>query len=108
MVPSFYKFKYTCLKGIDGQGSSIPQVNPHVASILQNQSNKYKQFVARNACGSTDNGLLNSAMAGISAFAFQGTNAHAIMGTSSGSLAIKNTCASIWKRKRAWYVYDPV
>ena len=44
-------------------------------------------------------------MASISAFAFQGTNAHAIVGTSSRSFATGTSDTCIWRRKRAWCVY---
>lgn len=84
----------------------VMQVNPHVTSILQSQYDNKPggHCIARNACSNVDVEACNIAMAGVSAFAFQGTNAHAIMGTSLGILAIGIPNACIWKRKRAWCV----
>jgi len=71
-------------------------------SILDNQSSEQGQYIPRLNCGGANATTFGSAMAGVSAFAFQGTNAHAILGKSSGLLARKTSNITLWKRNRAW------
>lgn len=91
-------------QGFSWPMSHLAHVNPYVATILErNNADKVsapRQMMPRNASSPT----------GISSFAFQGTNAHLIMSTSSPEAAGNNNTAGAmevasmpWQHKRFWF-----
>ncbi len=83
------------------------QVNPHVRRILQTQEQlgERPRFIPRQHGPGVQPGRGSagySAAAGVSAFAFQGTNAHAVLSRSSGALATPVTRRPLWQRRRLW------
>ena len=92
------------------------QVNPHVAGILQAQAQRGEQprHIPRQggprvqpACSGSPPLLA----AGVSAFAFQGTNAHAVVSPSADASAadVANAATPLcWQRRRLWYAILPL
>ena len=79
------------------------QVNPHVSRILQTQKQlgERPRFIPRQngPCAQRDAGF---AAAGVSAFAFQGTNAHAVLCRTAHLPAASNAQQPLWQRRRLW------
>lgn len=74
--------------------------NPHVASLFDDSSKKAQVVVPRQAGGRV--AVNGAAGVGISAFAFQGTNAHAVI-QPSNQTPLLPTPPSTWRRERHWY-----
>jgi acyl transferase domain-containing protein len=90
----------------------LRRFNPMLASMLQTHAagGSLPPYVARQ----DGPGLLNSAAgsewqatSGISAFAFQGTNAHAILVKGSGLPGSRQSQDSQWQRRRFWFAAPP-
>ena len=88
--------------GVSQQRWGLMQVNPLVSSTLEAHA-KLQQplYLARQGCSRT--GPANS-LAGVSAFAFQGTNAHAVLAAADRATAVVASmpAANFWRR-RMWY-----
>lgn len=84
----------------------IRSVNPHVASLLEGSA-RGTLAVARAAGGRVTNGA--NAAVGASAFAFQGTNAHAILNQAAAavSLDLSQGPEAVWQRQRYWFAAQP-
>lgn len=95
--------------------AACAQVNPHVAGILQAQAQRSEQprHMPRQGGPGVQLACSGSLMlvAGVSAFAFQGTNAHAVVshmenGPSTG--AVNAATPLHWQRRRLWCAGRPV
>jgi acyl transferase domain-containing protein len=86
------------------------QVNPHIANALMAnvQKSKHPNVVPRQDGSGMPSLVIDNLtmMTGISAFAFQGTNAHVVLARSSSTFASK-VCHHFWYRRRLWYVSTP-
>ena len=80
------------------------QINPHVASILVSHNKTQKYHLPRQEMPSNigDASRLGASMASISAFAFQGTNAHVVLCRSAFFRPSKLHSANNWHHIRAW------
>ena len=91
----------------------LRSVNPHLTSILSSVSPRSKPpaFPRQDSpaplttCGHAGP---EAAIQGLSSFAFQGTNAHAVLCKGGSIISASasdaaHTGASIWKRSRVWY-----
>ena len=82
-------------------------MNPHVTRILQTQEQlgERPRFIPRQHGPAVQPGTGSaeySAAAGVSAFAFQGTNAHAVLCRTVGPLAAAGSSNPLWQRRRLW------
>ena len=82
-------------------------MNPHVSRILQTQEQlgERPRFIPRQHGPAVQPGTGSaeySAAAGVSAFAFQGTNAHAVLCRTAGPLAAAGSSNPLWQRRRLW------
>ena len=90
----------------------LRQMNPMITSLLQAHAAARlpAPFVPRQAAagavGSPAEGSWEAGT-GVSAFAFQGTNAHAVLLSASGCLAARCAISSLWQRRRLWYTVPP-
>ena len=102
---------------------SLRSVNPLVAAILSakystldlkalgtpNGSGASWLALPRQAACAPSPGASPAAVSGVSSFAFQGTNAHAVLGerpTASSSCGVeigRQGPAALWRRRRFWY-----
>ena len=90
-------FVYNLIKACDHM-----QINPHVASILLSHTKRQKYHVPRQELPSITALRLGASMASISAFAFQGTNAHVVLCRLAPFCPSKVQAANYWHRIRAW------
>lgn len=79
------------------------QVNPHVSRILQTQEQlgERPRIIPRQRGPGVQHGA-DFAAAGVSAFAFQGTNAHAVLCRTSHLPAASDAQQPLWQRRRLW------
>ena len=89
----------------------LHSLNPHITSVLDSGSSAgLTQFAACRQGAPGPEQLGSDTAAGVSAFAFQGTNAHAVL---SAGRPAENTSqpqplsASCWQRRRFWYQPAP-
>ncbi|CAL5223543.1 g6075 [Coccomyxa viridis] len=81
----------------------LTKVNPYVASTL---GGTFSAHLPRQMSGSPQ--LRGDAYTGISGFAFQGTNAHVILGRKAQSAGSATLLAKAqWQRKRHWFSPQP-
>lgn len=80
----------------------LSSVNPHVATILDISHSKVGRVGAhlpRHSSGAVA-GLQTAT--GISSFAFQGTNAHAILQNSQEATVVASSKLDLWTKQRVW------
>lgn len=78
-------------------------VNPHVRTILELQASKSGTtgwHAARQTSGAARPAL--GASTGVSSFAFQGTNAHALVQEANDQTAVASSKLSTWAHQRVW------
>jgi acyl transferase domain-containing protein len=82
----------------------LSAVNPHVGTILEMSAAKSPSPGARWHLPRGSSAAVPGADAttGASAFAFQGTNAHALLRQGGGSAAITQVVLSTWRHQRVW------
>ena len=94
-----------------------PQVNPHVAGILQSQAQRGERPRHMPRQGGPGVHPANSAgppmvVAGASAFAFQGTNAHALVSQHTAGASVTDAADAAtplrWQRRRLWCACLPL
>ena len=82
----------------------LSMVNPHVRTILDLQASKGGGapgwHAARQTSGAARTAL--GAITGVSSFAFQGTNAHAIIQEAHDQAAVASSKLSTWAHQRVW------
>ena len=80
-------------------------LNPYVGTALEDSSTTFAAGRQQGPGITASRGAWHS---GASAFAFQGTNAHAIVGSRSVALLHDDsTAGSIWRRRRFWFGPPP-
>ncbi len=93
-------------------GAPMPaQVNPHVAALLHAHAGAGQppRALARQpgpslaAARSDAAAGLSAALAGVSAFAFQGTNAHAVLCAAPPGAGAPRAQPAPWRRQRHWF-----
>ena len=90
--------------GRSSQILHLTQLNPLVANLLQGQTSVR---IPRQAAPDTW-GRAEQRLGGVSAFAFQGTNAHVVLGAARGDgYEVARASAVAWKRARCWYADPP-
>jgi len=102
----------SCTETLTGAPTTA-QVNPHVAALLHAHAGAGQppRALARQpgpapaAARSNAGACLapSAALAGVSAFAFQGTNAHAVLCAAPASAAGVGAHAPPWRRQRHWF-----
>lgn len=86
--------------------------NPLLTSLIQ--THKASRFAGPYVARQDGTGLVDEATAanwqaatGVSAFAFQGTNAHALLVGANGILASRASQSAQWQRQRFWFSPKP-
>ena len=80
----------------------LSSVNPHVATILDISHSKAGRAGAHLPRHSSAAVAGLQLAAGISSFAFQGTNAHAILQNSQEATAVTSSKLDLWTKHRVW------
>ena len=84
----------------------LRHVNPHVVSLFKTQQQK-KDFrgwaVARQATAQPHKNASGTIRGSVSSFAYQGTNSHAIVATSSVTSLLPEVPTSHWRKTRMWF-----
>ena len=86
----------------------LSQLNAYVAGALEDSSTPFA--AGRQSSPGVSSWVQGAATVGVSAFAFQGTNAHAVLSTSTSTLpAAAYPAPSVatelgWHRRRMWFV----
>ena len=75
----------------------LRDLNPHIVSIMAAQAHNLdvEGLSALRGCASSV-GLASAAVQGVSAFAFQGTNAHAVLQVTSYEASAELTCQVVY------------
>ena len=88
----------------------LRSLNPHVTSAFDQAAATCKIAVLRQAAAMGVSKGANSVLSGVSAFAFQGTNAHVLMqGAAAGRAGVSRaaTGSLIWQHGRHWLAPEP-
>lgn len=89
------------------QSSTLPQLrslNPHIESLLLQGTKQGQTRVQMPRQYSGQIYGLEKGYTGVSAFAFQGTNAHSVLAAPLGPASDEKEGQTSWQRSRAWFL----
>ncbi|UPQ99391.1 polyketide synthase [Chloropicon primus] len=91
--------------------SHLRHLNHHILSMLGSGSDKNNSLAVDLSRQSSSLACGDASVGGVSGFAFQGTNAHALLSHCSGSVGNIDTVSRpglvmLWQRERCWYTVD--
>ena len=103
---------YRVTAGVQFPVLHLAAINPYVTALMERQPGRWmapRQPAALGMTAGAGSTVAEAAVVGVSAFAFQGTNAHALLSTApvAGAAPAPMGVSVAWKQQRFW-VAPPV